>query len=629
VKKNIIILIFILIFPVKNIFSQITVESNFEGGNAQVISINNPENTVKIKSQLRLGDIYNSVFLCKILGHSMSMPLKIQLQFTNSTLIPYLGAYSPDFQQWLRTTGTVISDYKEFMITNPSSAVYFSVGYPYLYTTLINHLNLISSYPHIQISNLCQSNLGRQVKLVKITDNNISDTGKYLVWILARQHAFESHSSWVIDGLLDFFVSNDNNADRLRKQAIIYLIPMMDVDQVFLGGTGKDQNPVDFNRDWDSPSYWNAVIAAKNKIFETALQNPLKIFFDSHNPWPSDHSQSSRLFLYSLQESGIKSNNLDTFRLFFESIGGYPLNRQPLYPTAGQTSSRWADSLFSSLAFSVSMETGFINRTDNTEWTIPLYRNNGIVLGKTFNDFLSNLVKPGDIIIDNTDSAKVQISGQWYSSNMPGGYWGNNYYHDGNQGKGEKSVKYIPEINENGFYEVSLRWTSLGNRPVNVPVKITYVSGIKDTLINQQIEGSRWVSLGIFFFSSGYNSSVLIKNDDTQGYVIADAVRFSKRAYGPVLIYSHEVNIPVYEIYSYPNPFNPTTNISFQNNKFQLITIEVFDIKGNKISILLNKKLNPGKYNILFNGSNFPSGVYFYRIINDKITNSGKMILIK
>ena len=39
-------------------------------------------------------------------------------------------------------------------------------------------------------------------------------------------------------------------------------------DMVEVGGTGKDQNPVDFNRDWDHPSHWNAVDSAKNKIIE-------------------------------------------------------------------------------------------------------------------------------------------------------------------------------------------------------------------------------------------------------------------------------------------------------------------------------------------------------------------------
>jgi len=71
-------------------------------------------------------------------------------------------------------------------------------------------------------------------------------------------------------------------------------------------------------------------------------------------------------------------------------------------------------------------------------------------------------------------------------------------------------------------------WTANANRADGVPVKITYNGGIKDTILNQQINGSQWVSLGVFSFAAGTSGNVKIENIATTGYVIADAVRFSK-----------------------------------------------------------------------------------------------------
>ena len=87
---------------------------------------------------------------------------------------------------------------------------------------------------------------------------------------------------------------------------------------------------------------------------------------------------------------------------------------------------------------------------------------------------------------------------------------------------------------------------------------------------------------------------------------------------------------------NYPNPFNPVTKIKFeipQNvvslgiNK--LINLKVFDILGKEITTLINEQLQPGVYEVEFNGSNLPSGVYFYRLLAGDYMSVKKMILIK
>lgn len=99
--------------------------------------------------------------------------------------------------------------------------------------------------------------------------------------------------------------------------------------------------------------------------------------------------------------------------------------------------------------------------------------------------------------------------------------------------------------------------------------------------------------------------------------------------------YSNEIEvdvIPVKEFalhQNYPNPFNPTTKISWQSPVSSHQTLKVFDILGNEIATLVNEFREAGRYEITFDGSQLPSGVYFIKLITDYQTDVKKMILNK
>jgi hypothetical protein len=80
---------------------------------------------------------------------------------------------------------------------------------------------------------------------------------------------------------------------------------------------------------------------------------------------------------------------------------------------------------------------------------------------------------------------------------------------------------------------------------------------------------------------------------------------------------------------NYPNPFNPTTKISFclANNGFT--SLKIYDILGNEISTLIKKELVAGMYNVDFDASDLPSGIYFYRLKVNNFSKTKKMVLIK
>ncbi|MBK7105016.1 MAG: T9SS type A sorting domain-containing protein [Ignavibacteriae bacterium] len=103
-----------------------------------------------------------------------------------------------------------------------------------------------------------------------------------------------------------------------------------------------------------------------------------------------------------------------------------------------------------------------------------------------------------------------------------------------------------------------------------------------------------------------------------------------------------EVNISAPEEFNlsqnYPNPFNPVTTIKYQipahdqNDNTSALTsvrLNVFDVLGKEISTLVNEKQNPGNYEISFDGSNLPSGIYFYTLQMGRLTKTQRMILLK
>jgi len=85
---------------------------------------------------------------------------------------------------------------------------------------------------------------------------------------------------------------------------------------------------------------------------------------------------------------------------------------------------------------------------------------------------------------------------------------------------------------------------------------------------------------------------------------------------------------------NYPNPFNPETKIRFATEKFSDVTVTIYSILGEKVTVAHNGELSSGTYDITWygtdsNGNKVPSGVYFYEVRSDDRIQKGKMLLLK
>lgn len=80
---------------------------------------------------------------------------------------------------------------------------------------------------------------------------------------------------------------------------------------------------------------------------------------------------------------------------------------------------------------------------------------------------------------------------------------------------------------------------------------------------------------------------------------------------------------------NYPNPFNPVTKIRFQTPKTGIVEINIFDITGKKIKGLLKQTVQAGLYEIAFEASGLPSGIYFVQMQSEGFSAVNKIALVK
>jgi hypothetical protein len=79
---------------------------------------------------------------------------------------------------------------------------------------------------------------------------------------------------------------------------------------------------------------------------------------------------------------------------------------------------------------------------------------------------------------------------------------------------------------------------------------------------------------------------------------------------------------------NYPNPFNPETMIRFDIREKSYIRIQVYDILGKKVSTVVDYEFSAGSHKLVFNGSDLPSGIYFYKFETGSFTEVRKMVLM-
>jgi len=80
---------------------------------------------------------------------------------------------------------------------------------------------------------------------------------------------------------------------------------------------------------------------------------------------------------------------------------------------------------------------------------------------------------------------------------------------------------------------------------------------------------------------------------------------------------------------NYPNPFNPSTIIKYAVPESSPVSIRIYDLTGQEVTVLVNEVKQAGTYELEFNAENLASGVYIYRMIAGSFVQVKKMSLLK
>src|SRR5690606_16873823 len=164
----------------------------------------------------------------------------------------------------------------------------------------------------------------RTVNALRITGSN-GTARNHGIWLQARAHAFESGASWVLHELALWLISDDAAAKALREVSSITIVPIVDVDGVVEGRTGKNHPPYDQNRGWEETlNHWPETAATQAHLEKMTEENELDMFIDFHGPGALHHPY----FIVPEENSLPFAKQRENRSKFFEMLGAKPLDDQ-------------------------------------------------------------------------------------------------------------------------------------------------------------------------------------------------------------------------------------------------------------------------------------------------------------
>ena len=212
--------------------------------------------------------------------------------------------------------------------------IYFSYCYPFTYTQLDTYLSSLNCYKDIlrfgEVGKSLDGNILHMLIITNFKDSFDDLANKKAVIFTARVHPGESNSSYVIQGVIDFLLSNDPSAKNLRSNFIFKIIPMLNPDGVRRGNFRMNIMGKDLNRMWDeaNPEICPTIYYSEQMILKTLDSRDIYLFCDFHG-----HSTKYNFFLYSckskndflqLDEKTIipnpQKNGLTFYELVFQNI---------------------------------------------------------------------------------------------------------------------------------------------------------------------------------------------------------------------------------------------------------------------------------------------------------------------
>ena len=296
-----------------------------------------------------------------------------------------------------------------------------------------------------------------------------------------------------------------------------------------------------------------------------------------------------------------------------------------------------------------------IERIINQNYTIDTWRSIGMIYADTQSDIEVILDLPdidsdqvgkvlradavlferigldlSEIIIDNEDP-NYSENGTWSTSTAQA--IGNSSRYTGYGSKASATYTFVALAD--GVHQLNM----IVPTTVNASEAARYtvlINGFQQdqVIVNQNTNSGTWVALGNWYADKGANISVIIDDAatvNTNKVLRADAIKWMYGDFNSTSVDENESSKEQrFEFFpNYPNPFNPSTTISFSLNKPAKVSLRVFDVTGRQVKSLVNEFKLSGNHSINWNASSMASGVYIVQLQTDMGLLTQKILMIK
>ncbi len=257
------------------------ISANFDGGNIQVISLDNKDD-IRLAIRPDQGGEFYQWFNFRFEGQ-VGNSYTLNIINAGSASYPkgwenYQAVASYDRQHWFRLPTKYDDGKLSINVELDADAIQIAYFAPYSYERHLDLLSAVQVHPEVSLEHLGLTLDGRDLTLVKVGDG---DNSKRNIWITARQHPGETMAEWLVEGLLYRLLDSDDPVSKqLLDKANFYVVPNMNPDGSVRGHLRTNAAGVNLNREWQTPSLEKSpeVYHVVQKMKETGVD----LFYDVH-----------------------------------------------------------------------------------------------------------------------------------------------------------------------------------------------------------------------------------------------------------------------------------------------------------------------------------------------------------
>lgn len=343
-------------------------------------------------------------------------------------------------------------------------SVYIAYFVPYTYSYLNERIAEWGKRVDTEVRSIGQSEDGRNMPLLVVTNPSVPDKNKKIVYIHGRVHPSESPASWHLDQMIEILTGNSGYARDLRNNAILYILPFANPDGVSAGMSRSNRNGINLEVNWADPEEVTAKEVKNIRAFLqqlTAKGRPVDLFLNMHSQTDPNitywiHTAESTSLAYYKELMLLANLTLQGNAWFgkgdlsFSKVGSRYLEG-------------WFWDHFGEKTWAATFETPYTYYSKNPEgeWVTlnnlqQSARNNVYALG----DYLQ-LGRNNRVVADNPDKA----AGSARQTDLNTLYFGKNYLTTTRAGT---KIKYKGKGLPQGTYDV-YRWKAGENLPASHP----------------------------------------------------------------------------------------------------------------------------------------------------------------